>query len=112
MLLTTHYMDEVEALADRVAVLFDQEIVASGTPSSIGGRDLGAVTIRFRLPEGVSVGELRCVAEPAGDGHVVNPHRGRAARAARPDRLGAGRRTRAGGAVGAAGVSSRTSISG
>ena len=41
-----------------------------------------------------------------------HPHRGRAARAARPDRLGAGRRTRAGGTVGAAGVSSRTSISG
>ena len=71
VLLTTHYMDEVEALADRVAVLFDQEIVASGTPSSIGGRDLGAVTIRFRLPEGVGVGELPMLAEPGGDGHVV-----------------------------------------
>ena len=58
MLLTTHYMDEVEALADRVAVLFGQEIVASGTPSSIGGRDLGAVTIRFRLPDGVAPDEL------------------------------------------------------
>lgn len=54
VLLTTHYMDEVEALADQVAVLFNQEIVASGTPSSIGGRDLGAVTIRFRLPDGVA----------------------------------------------------------
>ena len=54
VLLTTHYMDEVEALADRAAVLFGQEIVASGTPASIGGRDLGAVTIRFRLPGGVA----------------------------------------------------------
>jgi ABC-2 type transport system ATP-binding protein len=71
VLLTTHYMDEVEALADRVAVLFNQEIVASGTPSSIGGRDLGAVTIRFRLPDGVTPGELPVVAaEAAGDGHV------------------------------------------
>jgi ABC-2 type transport system ATP-binding protein len=71
VLLTTHYMDEVEALADRVAVLFNQEIVASGTPSSIGGRDLGAVTIRFRLPEGVTPGELPvAAAEAAGDGHV------------------------------------------
>ena len=58
VLLTTHYMDEVEALADRVAVLFGQEVVASGTPSSIGGRDLGAVTIRFKLPEGVALDEL------------------------------------------------------
>ena len=54
VLLTTHYMDEVEVLADRVAVLFGQEIVAMGTPSSIGGRDVGAVTIRFVLPDGVS----------------------------------------------------------
>ena len=54
VLLTTHYMDEVEALADRAAVLFGQAIVAIGTPSSIGGRDLGAVTIRFTLPEGVA----------------------------------------------------------
>ena len=65
VLLTTHYMDEVEALAHRVAVLFGQEIVASGTPSSIGGRDMGAVTIRFRLPDGVGLGELPFPAEPA-----------------------------------------------
>ncbi len=70
VLLTTHYMDEVEALADRVAVLFGHEIVASGTPDSIGGRDVGAVTIRFRLPEGVSVAELPMEATPADDGHV------------------------------------------
>ena len=74
MLLTTHYMDEVEALADRVAVLFGQEIVASGTPSSIGGRDLGAVTIRFRLPDGVSLESTsrpcRTVGSASGDGLV------------------------------------------
>ena len=70
VLLTTHYMDEVEALADRVAVLFGQEIVASGTPASIGGRDLGAVTIRFRLPEGVSADELPVAVAPSEDGHV------------------------------------------
>jgi ABC-2 type transport system ATP-binding protein len=72
VLLTTHYMDEVEALAHRVAVLFGQEIVASGTPSSIGGRDMGAVTIRFRLPDGVALGELPFPAEPtAGHDHVL-----------------------------------------
>ena len=70
VLLTTHYMDEVEALADRVAVLFGQEIVASGTPASIGGRDLGAVTIRFRLPEGVDGDDLPVPVTPAEDGHV------------------------------------------
>ena len=70
VLLTTHYMDEVEALADRVAVLFGQEIVANGTPASIGGRDLGAVTIRFRLPDGVAVGSLPVPVESLGDGRV------------------------------------------
>jgi ABC-2 type transport system ATP-binding protein len=70
VLLTTHYMDEVEALADRVAVLYGQEIVASGTPGSIGGRELGAVTIRFRLPDGVVAGELPAPAVSVGDGLV------------------------------------------
>jgi ABC-2 type transport system ATP-binding protein len=70
VLLTTHYMDEVEALADRVAVLFGQEIVAAGTPASIGGRDLGSVTIRFRLPEGVAVSDLPVPATPVAADHV------------------------------------------
>ncbi len=70
VLLTTHYMDEVEALADRAAVLFGQEIVASGTPASIGGRDLGAVTIRFRLPDGVTMDSLPVPAERSGDDFV------------------------------------------
>jgi ABC-2 type transport system ATP-binding protein len=70
VLLTTHYMDEVEALADRAAVLFGQEIVATGTPASIGGRDLGAVTIRFRLPEDVALEQLPAAAVPVADGLV------------------------------------------
>jgi ABC-2 type transport system ATP-binding protein len=70
VLLTTHYMDEVEALADRVAVLSDARIVATGTPSSLGGRDLGAVTIRFGLPDGVVAAELPLPVEPATDGTV------------------------------------------
>jgi ABC-2 type transport system ATP-binding protein len=54
-----------------VAVLFGQEIVASGTPESIGGRDLGAVTIRFRLPEGVAENELPVpVSPPDEEGYV------------------------------------------
>ena len=70
VLLTTHYMDEVEALADRVAVLYGQEIVANGSPASIGGRDLGAVTIRFRLPDGVAVDELPVAARAVDADHV------------------------------------------
>ena len=51
VVLTTHYMDEAEALADRVAVLNAGRIVAEGTPESLGGRDVGDSTIRFRLPD-------------------------------------------------------------
>jgi ABC-2 type transport system ATP-binding protein len=58
VMLTTHYMDEVEALADRVAVLNNAEIVAAGTPTSIGGRDSSEVTIRFLLPAGATVSDL------------------------------------------------------
>jgi ABC-2 type transport system ATP-binding protein len=58
VILTTHYMDEVEALASRVAVMARGEIGASGTPDDIGGRDLGAATIRFRLPEGTEASDL------------------------------------------------------
>ena len=50
VVLTTHYMDEAEALADRVAVINAGRIVAEGAPESLGGRDVGESTIRFRLP--------------------------------------------------------------
>jgi ABC-2 type transport system ATP-binding protein len=70
VILTSHYMDEVEALASRVAVLAGGHIVATGTPDSIGGRDAGVVTIRFRLPDGVSAAELPVPVEPAGNGEV------------------------------------------
>jgi ABC-2 type transport system ATP-binding protein len=58
VMLTTHYMDEVEALADRVAVLNNAEIVAAGTPTSIGGRESSEVTIRFLLPMGATASDL------------------------------------------------------
>jgi ABC-2 type transport system ATP-binding protein len=56
--LTTHYMDEAEALADRVAVVVDGRIVAEGTPPQLGGRDHDAVVVSFRLPPGLSRHEL------------------------------------------------------
>jgi len=58
VVMSSHYMDEVEALAQRVAVLSGGHIVATGPPASIGGRDQSEVTIRFRLPEDVSPDEL------------------------------------------------------
>ena len=56
--LTTHYMDEAEALADRIAVLMAGRVVAEGTPSTLGGRDRAAYQITFTLPEGIAIGEL------------------------------------------------------
>jgi ABC-2 type transport system ATP-binding protein len=56
--LTTHFMDEAEALADRIIILAAGKIVASGTPQTIGGRAAGATVISFTVPEGVSAGEV------------------------------------------------------
>jgi ABC-2 type transport system ATP-binding protein len=70
VLLTTHYMDEVEALADQVAVLNNAQIVATGTPASLGGRDSGAVTIRFVLPDGISASDLPVPIREESDGRV------------------------------------------
>ncbi|HLK01577.1 MAG TPA: ABC transporter ATP-binding protein, partial [Streptosporangiaceae bacterium] len=58
IVLTTHYLDEAEALADRIAVIAAGRIVAEGTPQTLGGRDRMAVEIRFTLPAGVSTADL------------------------------------------------------
>ena len=50
--LTTHFMDEAQYLADRVAVIARGEIVAEGTPDTIAGRDRMTTHIRFSLPQG------------------------------------------------------------
>jgi ABC-2 type transport system ATP-binding protein len=47
ILLTTHYLDEAEQLADRVAVLRDGLIVREGTPAELTGGDTGT-EIRYR----------------------------------------------------------------
>jgi ABC-2 type transport system ATP-binding protein len=53
VLLTTHYMDEAQNLADRVAVISEGLIVAEGTPATLAGRDSARATVTFTLPEGV-----------------------------------------------------------
>jgi ABC-2 type transport system ATP-binding protein len=56
--LTTHYMDEAEALADRIVVIKAGAIVAEGTPATLGGRDNAPYQISFSLPHDVAVTEL------------------------------------------------------
>ena len=71
VLLTTHYMDEAQALADRVIVIAAGLIVAEGTPESIGGRADADAQIRFVLPPDVTIDRLPIAAQDAGDGAVV-----------------------------------------
>jgi ABC-2 type transport system ATP-binding protein len=49
--LTTHYMDEAQELANRVAVITEGRIVAEGPPGTLAGRETSHTIVRFRLPE-------------------------------------------------------------
>ncbi|MBT2385406.1 ABC transporter ATP-binding protein [Streptomyces sp. ISL-11] len=61
VLLTTHYLEEAEALADRLAIMRQGEIVAAGAPGEV----IGAypARIRFAMPVGWFVGDLPPLAE-------------------------------------------------
>jgi ABC-2 type transport system ATP-binding protein len=56
--LTTHYMDEAQHLANRVAVMSAGQIIALGRPEELGGRDLRPAEVRFTLPSEWSLGDL------------------------------------------------------
>jgi ABC-2 type transport system ATP-binding protein len=53
--LTTHYMDEAQLLAHRVAVIAGGRIVAEGSPRTLGGRQRAVTTVRFGLPAGAEL---------------------------------------------------------
>jgi ABC-2 type transport system ATP-binding protein len=57
--LTTHYMDEAQALAGQVAVMSGGKIIAAGPPRSLGAGQ--PAVIRFRLP-GTAPGPLPRIA--------------------------------------------------
>ncbi len=61
ILLTTHYLEEAEELADRLAVLAEGRIVAEGTPATLGGRAAAGSKVTWR-----EAGRLRTeqVADP------------------------------------------------
>jgi ABC-2 type transport system ATP-binding protein len=56
--LTTHYMDEAEHLADRVAVIAAGRIITEGPPGTIGGRDHAPVEVGFTVPPPFRVSDL------------------------------------------------------
>lgn len=52
ILLTTHYLDEAEHLADRVGVINAGKVVEIGSPATLGGRATAAATVRWHGPDG------------------------------------------------------------
>jgi ABC-2 type transport system ATP-binding protein len=74
--LTTHYMEEAQELANRVAIIVSGEIVAEGSPGDLSRREGEVSRISFRLPDEVRPGELPAglVAEPDGRPGQVHLH--------------------------------------
>jgi len=52
IILTTHYLDEAEALADRLAVIAAGKVVAEGEPGSLAGRAKDRATVHWTEPDG------------------------------------------------------------
>ena len=58
IVLTTHYMDEAQHLADRVAVIAHGKVIADGTPDALGRGAGEAAVVGFRVPDEVEIAEL------------------------------------------------------
>jgi ABC-2 type transport system ATP-binding protein len=71
--LTTHYMEEAQRLADRVAIVVAGRIVAEGTPAELVAADREATSIRFRLPVGSSPSDVpgTAAAQEGPNGSVI-----------------------------------------
>jgi ABC-2 type transport system ATP-binding protein len=63
VLLTTHYLDEAQQLADRVAIIVSGRIVAEGPPSTLVAGSLGT-TVRFGYPADISPPPWLPIASP------------------------------------------------
>ncbi len=64
IVLTTHYMDEAEQLADRVGVIVNGTIVAMGTPAELSA-GTNVTGIAFRLPDADAIAALPRVGDGA-----------------------------------------------
>ena len=58
VLLTTHYLNEADALADRIVVLSSGRVVAEGTPAEIKSRAIGK---QVRFSSRLSLDEIRAI---------------------------------------------------
>ncbi|MFJ5260495.1 ABC transporter ATP-binding protein [Streptomyces sp. NPDC088387] len=70
VLLTTHYLEEAETLADRLAIMHKGEIAATGTPAEVTGAQPSRIS--FELPPGYFLGDLPPLGELGVSGHEVH----------------------------------------
>src|SRR5581483_6590314 len=61
VLLTTHYMDEAEQLADRIGIIDRGRLAAVGDMESLGRRDTPDTTVRMVAPANLELAELRAL---------------------------------------------------
>ncbi|MFJ1595057.1 ABC transporter ATP-binding protein [Kitasatospora albolonga] len=69
VLLTTHYLEEAEALADRLAIMHQGQIVTAGTTAEVTASQ--PARIRFTLPDGVPAGHLPLSLRAGGEGQRI-----------------------------------------
>ncbi|MER7055202.1 MULTISPECIES: ABC transporter ATP-binding protein [unclassified Streptomyces] len=70
VLLTTHYLEEAEQLADRLAIMHEGRIAATGTPAEVTASRPSRIS--FELPDGFFVGDLPPLGELGVSGHEVD----------------------------------------
>ncbi|MEV6259199.1 ABC transporter ATP-binding protein [Streptomyces sp. NPDC051784] len=69
VLLTTHYLEEAEALADRLAIMHQGRIVTAGTTAEVTASQ--PARIRFTLPDDVPAGRLPLSLRAGGEGQRI-----------------------------------------
>jgi ABC-2 type transport system ATP-binding protein len=72
VLLTTHYLEEAESLADRLVIMRDGTIVAAGTPAEVTAAQ--PARIRFTLPAGLTPARLPLRLKAAAYGQRIEIH--------------------------------------
>ncbi|MGW0839405.1 ABC transporter ATP-binding protein [Streptomyces sp. NPDC002787] len=70
VLLTTHYLEEAEDLADRLAILHEGSVAATGTPAEVTASQPSRIS--FELPAGYFLGDLPPLGELGVTGHEEN----------------------------------------